>query len=268
VSATRGYLDATMSILRRDLHVYLSYRSRVVTQNAGIAFSLFLYYYMSRFVHIHSFGANTTYFDYVVIGIVVIVVLHSSFEIPNLLRQELLTGTFERLVVSPFGALGTTLALLLFPLAQSLFTASFTLLLAAALFGLPIKWATLPLAIPVALLGTLAFGGLSVALAAVMLRFKQVPGSAYILAAIGIVSGIYFPTSLLPGWVRWTTVVQPFTPAVDLLRHLVTGFALTEPATVELAKLVGFALIGLPLSIWILARSIRSARVRGTITEY
>ena len=84
------------------------------------------------------------------LGVVILLVLQSSFDIPNLLRQELLTGTFERLVVSPFGPLGTILALIFFPVMLSFLTATVTLLLAAAVFGLDIAWTTLPLAIPVA----------------------------------------------------------------------------------------------------------------------
>ena len=39
--------------------------------------------------------------------------------------------------------------------------------------------------------------------------------------------------------------VQPFTPATDLLRHLLVGTPLEHPAAIELLKLVLFALVAL-----------------------
>ena len=92
-----------------------------------------------------------------------------------------------------------------------------------------------------------------------MLRFKQVPGSGYVLAGVAIISGLYFPVSVLPDWLEWTSQVQPFTPTVDLMRNLVVGLPLGESALLELARIVGFTLALLPLSVWILARSIRAA---------
>ncbi len=42
---------AFMAIMRRDLHVYLSYRTRLVSQVLTAVFSLTLFYYVSRLVH-------------------------------------------------------------------------------------------------------------------------------------------------------------------------------------------------------------------------
>jgi len=48
---------------------------------------------------------------------------------------------------------------------------------------------------------------------------QTVMGASFIVSAISLVAGLYFPISLLPGYLRWASDVQPFTPAVDLLRH-------------------------------------------------
>jgi hypothetical protein len=62
--------------------------------------------------------------------------------------------------------------------------------------------------------------------------------------------------------------VQPFTPAVDLMRHVMVGGRLHEALATELAKLVGFSSVLLPLSIWALVTAVRVSRRRGTILEY
>ena len=74
-----------------------------------------------------------------------------------------------------------------------------------------------------ALVGAMALGAIALLFAAMVVRYKQAPGAAYVLAAISLVAGFYFPPSLLPWWLGWASDVQPFTPAVDLLRHLLVG---------------------------------------------
>jgi ABC-2 type transport system permease protein len=79
---------------------------------------------------------------------------------------------------------------------------------------------------------------------------------------------VYFPIALLPNWIEWVSKVQPFTPAVDLLRHLITSAPTTDPPLLDAAKLVAWAGALLPLSAWILSLGIRYSRRRGTIIEY
>ena len=76
------------------------------------------------------------------------------------------------------------------------------------------------------------------------------------------------PVTLLPGWIQWASHVQPFTPAVDLLRNLLVGTDLPDPAWLDFAKLLGFAAVLFPLAVLALAASVDRSRRRGTIIEY
>lgn len=67
---------------------------------------------------------------------------------------------------------------------------------------------------------------------------------------------------------QWLTEVQPFTPAVDLIRHVLLGTTLVHPVWEELAKLVGFTLLLVPLAAIALRRAVRHSRRRGTLLEY
>jgi hypothetical protein len=62
--------------------------------------------------------------------------------------------------------------------------------------------------------------------------------------------------------------VQPFTPALDLLRHLVTATPTTESAWADTARLLAFTAVLGPISLWALRRALARNRLRGTITEY
>jgi len=101
------------------------------------------------------------------------------------------------------------------------------------------------------------------------MAFKQVAGaSQFIVSGIAIVGGLYFPIALLPGWIRWASEAQPFTPATDLMRHLLVNTPLVHPAVVELLKLVGFTVVLLPAGFALLRAAIRYGQRTGTIAGY
>jgi ABC-2 type transport system permease protein len=143
-----------------------------------------------------------------------------------------------------------------------------TLALGVVVFGLDARWSTVPLAVPVALVGAMALGAIALLFAAVVVRYKQAPGAAYVLAAISLVAGFYLPPSLLPWWLSWASEVQPFTPAVDLLRHLLVGQPLRASGWGDVAKLVGFTAALLPLGLAGLSWAVDRGRRLGTLTEY
>jgi ABC-2 type transport system permease protein len=265
LTATQAFL----AVMRRDLHVYLSYRTRLVSQVLTAVFSLTLFYYVSRLVHVNGFGSHDAYFGFVVVGIALVGVLYSCFSIPELVRQELIAGTFDRLLLSPFGAIRSVLAMTLFPMLFSFVLASITLGLGCVMFGLQLHWSTVPLAIPVMLLVLLAFLPFGVLFAALTVVVKQGSvGTSWVIALLSIIGGLYFPVSLLPHWLQTASKLQPFTAATDLLRHLLVNSSLGESPKTSLLKLVGFVLVLLPASILILARAIRFGQRRGTIIEY
>jgi ABC-2 type transport system permease protein len=264
------YGSAAVGIVRRDLAVFVSYRLRFASQVASTAFSLLLLYYVSRLVRVDMFPSPDDYFAFATVGVVIFGVLTSTLAAaPATLRQELVAGTFERLLVSPFGGVAGTLSMLVFPFVYATVHGIVTLLLAILVFGLPVEWPSAVLALPAALLGMLAFLPFAILIAAAVVVLKQAMGaSSFLIAGISVVAGLYFPVALLPGWIEWASEVQPFTPAVDLLRHLLVGTELEGSAWTDVAKLTVFAAALIPVSVWVLDRALRVGRRRATITEY
>lgn len=263
-------VNAGLAVVRRDFKLALSYRLRFATQLLSAFFSLTLFYYLSRLVQVEAFESPDAYYAFAVVGLIILQVLNSTLASPpGLLRQELVAGTFERIVLSPFGAVGGAIAMMIFPFLYSLVTGIVMLGFAALAFGLDVEWATVPLVVPVAALGAMSFAPFGVGLLAMVLVVKQVAaGTTWIIAGISLIAGLYFPVTLLPDWIEWASDVQPFTPAVELLRHLLVGTDLTDPLWLDLARLAGFAAVLLPLSVLTLRAAIRTSRRRGTIIEY
>ena len=269
MSTALTYADAMYAVLRRDFRLELSYRVRFIARFASVFFSLTLFYYVSRLIGT-GFASPDEYYAFAVIGIVVLQVLNATLVMPPmLLRQELVAGTWEKLVVSPLGPIAGTIALMVWPFVLAAVGSVITIAFATLVFGIPFAWETAPLAVPVAVLATVAFMPFGVLLVGAVLAAKQaMAGPSFIITAVSLVGGLYFPVALLPGWIQWMSEVQPFTPAAELMRHLLLGNPLIDPAWVSVAKLTLFAAVLLPISLYVLSLVLRRTRRTGTIVEY
>ncbi|HTD07840.1 MAG TPA: ABC transporter permease [Solirubrobacteraceae bacterium] len=263
------WCEAMWGIFRRDALLFVSYRSQMIAQFLGPLFSITLFYYISHILTDKTIHSPGGYFGFVIVGLVIVQILTVSIGVmPVTMRQELVSGTIERFLVSAHGPINGILGTMLFPLTNALVSGALMLALAAVIFGLPLA-ATALLAIPVVMLGTLAFMPFAFVLVALVMAFKQAASATqFIIAGIAIVGGLYFPTTVLPEWIRWTSDVQPFTPATDLLRHLLVGAPLVHPAAIELLKLAGFVAVLLPAGVALLRVSIRYGQRTGTVAEY
>jgi ABC-2 type transport system permease protein len=268
LETVRLHLSAAGAILQRDFLIFVSYRMRTISLAANAIFSVTLFYYVSRLVAVDTFQTPADYFAFVVVGIVIAHIVQSTIGVALQLRSELVAGTFERILLSPFGVVGGVVSMMVFPFLTSTLIAAVMVVFSVAVFDMPIEASTAALALPVGFLGALSFAGFGILFAAMAVVFKQTTGIQWVIAGIALIGGLYFPVQLFPGWIQWTSEVQPFTPTVELLRHLLSGYALNESVAESLLKVTGFAVVFLPLSMMALAAAARHARRRGTIIEY
>ena len=204
------------------------------------------------------------------VGLATIEVLTASLAaVPAAVRQELVSGTFERLVVVPLGPVGAIVAMAGFPILLSWLVGATTIAMGAVVFGLPLHWSTTPLALVVAVLASAAFLPFTLLVAAVVLLAKQAgAAAAFVTTALGLASGAFFPPSLLPGWIAWIADVQPLRPALELMRYALLDVPVDVGVADALARLVAFAAVGVPVGALVLSAVVARCRRRGTLTEY
>jgi ABC-type multidrug transport system permease subunit len=269
VGGLRATIDAARAIVRRDASLFASYRLRFAAQALAALFSVSLFFYVSKLVRVEPFPTPGAYFGYVIVGLVVLELLTALLATtPAAVRQELVAGTFERMVVSPLGPALGVLAMTLFPAVLALSVGLLTITLGVA-FGLDLTWPDAALAPPAAALITLAFLPLALVVAAAVLVAKQAGSAAtFLVTGLSLTSGAFFPVGLLPGWVSWVSQIQPLTPALDLMRGLLIDGPVRDGEWTAALKLGGFATVMLPLSLLVLATVVELGRRRGTLTEY
>lgn len=262
------YADAMFATVKRDAAIYFSYRLRPATQILGMLFTLTIFFYVAKLVRADAVGHRGNYYVFVVVGIVTMAILGAALGLSELVRMELMAGNFERLVISPLGPVAGAISMAVFPIAYATVFAGIMLTLADALFGVPLQLPGIPLALVVAALGGVAFAAIGLLFVGGLIAYKSAMGAVWVIAALSLLGGIYFPVVLFPDWIRWATEVQPLTPAVDLLRHLLVGTTSIQPVWLELLKLVGFAVVLMPISGAVLLQAVRLSRRRGTLMEY
>jgi ABC-2 type transport system permease protein len=269
-TALSAHTAAAFAVMKRDFLLMASYRFRFVTQALSAFFGLTLFYYISRLVHVGGSISTDDYYSFAVTGLMTLQVITSTLATPSMtLRQELVAGTFERFAISPFGAVGGTISMMLFPFVYTLAVVTLMLAFAGLVFGLELQWSTAALSIPLGGLSALAFAPFGILIIAGVLLAKQAAvGTNWVIAGISLIGGLYFPVSLLPDWIEWASSVQPFTPAVNLMRNVLLGLPMPEPASVAVLKLILFAIVLLPVAVWALGKAVEISTRRGTIIEY
>ena len=262
------YGGAVLATIRRDAMIFLSYRFRLVSQIVGMLFTLAIFFYIGKLIRPGAIGPHGDYFAYAVVGIVITSVLTSALTTATIVRMELMAGNFERILISPLGPVWGVISVAAFPILYATAFAGMMLGVAALVFGVPLRPEDIPQALGVGVLGAVSMGCIGLLFVGGLLAFKSALGAVWVIAGLSLLGGAYFPLRLFPSWIRWTSDVQPFTPTVDLLRHLLIGTRTLEPVWLELVKLVGFIVVLMPASVGVLWLAVHWSRRRGTIMEY
>lgn len=261
------------AFLRRDWITARSYRATFAVEFVALVLTTTLFFYVSRLVDGSQLAARHHfthgYFGFVVIGLALMRIVHTSLStFPTRVRSDQTTGTLETLIGAPAPPWLLLLATAAFDLLRAVVFAAGMLAVAAACFGLrpDIGW-TGAAALLVALPACLAlFASLGVLLAAFTVVFKQATGLvALVSAGIGLLSGVYFPVGVLPGWLGTLAGALPFTWAVQLVRAAVLG---DHVPGARLAELVVAAAVLLTLSLVVFRVAVDRARRAGSLAHF
>ena len=260
--------------LRRDLQQELSYKLSFVMQILGIIPMLMLFILLSRFFgnavggQLAAYGGK--YFPFVLIGLAVQSYLNNALgTFSERLREAQLTGTFE-------AALSTTAPLplhlsgmALYPFALSTFHVLVILGVGSLMGGVHFHWARLPLALVLLLFTAGAFACLGILSASYIVVFKRGdPIGMGVKLASWMLGGVYFPASVLPGWLQRLADLVPMTHCLEGLRRLLIRGDGLAGILRPLGYLSVWILAGLPLAYLAFRTAVAWARRKGSLGQY
>ena len=278
---TKGWLEKAVaslrkpvSFVRRDFKLQASYRLAFFLQFFGILFSVATFYFVSLLFgeaampHLQAYGGD--YFAFVLVGIAFMRyqgVAMGTFA--GTIRSGQMMGTLEAMLVTP-----TPLSTIL--VSSSLWSFAFTsiqvliyLLMGVVLFGVDMGKVTLLAAVVIQTLTIVAFSGIGILSASFAMVFKRGDPIAFLFGSVStLLGGVFYPITVLPGWLQPISYLLPLTYSLRAMRHaILRGDSLYELAP-EVITLAVFAGILLPLSFLVFRYAVRRAKMEGSLTQY
>ncbi len=265
-----GLLDKLAVILRRDMLTAVRYRSASGTYVAGMLAELAAFYYLARAVGPGFRPDGVEYFPFLLLG----TGLYGFFvagiaSFVTSIHDAQLTGTMEVLMTT-----STPEPELVFLTAVSAFFSrtlhlAFYVLVGVVVFRVELGHPNVLGALAVFALSMVIAVAAGIAIAAVQVAIQRGSGIVWLLSSLlWLLTGATFPISALPAPLRQLGELIPITYGLDGLRlALLRGADWTQLAR-PLAILAGYALVLLPLSIWLFGRALRYARREGSLSYY
>jgi ABC-2 type transport system permease protein len=80
-----------------------------------------------------------------------------------------------------------------------------------------------------------------------------------------VVSGVYYPVSVLPEWMQWLAKISPATYALEGSREAIIEGAGVASMWDEIWPLIIIGIVSVPLGLWVFARGERYAKHHGKL---
>jgi ABC-2 type transport system permease protein len=257
----------------RDLRVAWSYRFSFVVQFSALFFTLVSMKFMSRLLSegsiasLDSYGGD--YFSFVLVGLAInLLALPAVRSFGDAVRTAQVTGTFEAMLATRANPIAIVVGAATYPVLRVLVELTLLIAIAAIALNARLELANAGLVLVVLALTLSAFAGIGLMSCAFIIAFKQrEPLTPAFLAGSLLLSGVIYPTTVLPAWLEALSPLLPMTHALELTRGLFLEGADVQHTELRFAALAAFSLL-LPVGVWTLGRSIRWARGTGSLAYY
>ena len=205
---------------------------------------------------------------YLLVGTIAWRFLGIIFEnIGEVIAWERWEGTIEYTFMSPVPRLTHLLGMCVATLVRALVFSVGILACVTLFVPVDLSHANVPSAIVLLAVGALAFIGLGIASAAFPLMWTEKGlQMAYILQAIVLlVSGVYYPVSVLPGWMQALSVISPATYVIRGMRSALMDGADLVTLWPEVWPALVVGVISIPLGLRLFVAVERYAKKTGRL---
>ena len=268
-----GVIDKIYAYLYlRGFKIWSSYRTQLVLNVLSWVLPVFTYYFVGTSLGgeiVRSIGfKGESYTSFFVIGLAFQGYISSVVTtLSGRLRNEQLYGTIEYYVLSSGGVLSMLFYSALWGFTINTVNAV-VILTIGYLLGVKYDINVLSTFILLTLLLTSSLG-LAIISAGVTMIVKQGnPISFFFATFTTLTTGVVFPVTVLPSYIRLVSYAIPLTWALNGLRYaMLYGYSLSQLVNYILALLV-FTIVLLPLGVLFYSYAFKLARKKGTLSEY
>jgi ABC-2 type transport system permease protein len=268
------FLHVVVAFARRELSALGGYRAAFVIRGLGFLSVVASLYFLSRFVgaaanpHLDAYAGN--YLGFIVIG-----ALATDFQqvgvghLAQRIRGAQMMGTLEAEIATPAPPWMILSAPPICEFALAAVRSSVYLAGAWLLLGLDLSranWLSVTVAAP---LIVAAFSGLGLLAAGTTMMVRRINPVAMVIGSLSFfLSGVIYPVSVLPDWLRLVGGMLPLTHALAALRGALLLGASPAQLGAPLGVLALFAVVLAPIGAGVFAYALRRARADGSLSHY
>ena len=202
------------------------------------------------------------------IGAVIWSFLGIVFEIlTETVAWERWEGTIEYTFMAPLSRPVHLIGMGLFAIAYGVVRASLVFGAIAALFGLHMPDADFGTALLLLGVASVSFIGIGM-MTAVLPLISPEKGTQLGFMAQGVmlvVSGVYYPVSVLPGWMQAISTISPATYALRGIRAAILDGATPAAVWGDIWPLILIGVVAIPLGLWVFRRGEQYAKRHGKL---
>jgi ABC-2 type transport system permease protein len=189
------------------------------------------------------------------------------YSISEMIAWERWEGTIEYTFMAPVSRLTHLVGTTLFAIGYGVLRTLIILAIVATFFHLDLSGANLPGAVLLLLAGSISFVGLGILAAALPLLYPE-RGAQMTNAAAAIlllISGVYYPVEILPGWLQIVSSGSPATYVIQGMRACLLQGVSTRSLLPTILLLVGTGIAVIAVGLVIFQRVERFAKRAGRL---
>lgn len=267
-------IDKLWAFLKRDFRTETSYRFPFLLSLAGIFFTALTFYFISELFgevaapYLAQYDGD--YFSFVIIGIA----FSGYFGVGlngfgRALRRAQTTGTLEAMIMTPAPISLIVMGSALWSYVFATFRVLVYLLLGTLVFTLNMQGANYLAAFTSLGLSIIAFASIGIMAAALILVIKRGEALTALFGSFAnLIGGIYYPVQIMPEGLQFIAKLIPITYAVRSMRLALLSGASWSTLAPDLVVLAGFAVVLLPLSLWLFHLALGRAQRDGSLAHY
>ncbi len=267
-------LRVPFSFIKKDFLSEASYKLHFLMQLAGILISSLTFFFLSKLfdhnmnTHLKPYGGD--YFSFVLIGFAFSNYLQVSLQgFGATIRESQLTGVMEMLLITETRLTTIIISSSLYRFILTSVHILLFLILGVTVFGMNISNANYLAAFIILVLTISSSSCLGILSASFVVIFKKGDPISWLFSSLSwLIGGVYYPISILPEWLQNLSYMVPTRYSLEGMRlALLQGYSIQELLS-NIAGLVFFTVIMLPLSLVIFQYAVKKAKVDGTLTQY
>lgn len=264
----RDILRAFVSIGYRDIRAYpISLAINVLAPLGQLAFL----YFLAKLIDPGAKDIGGDYFTFAAVGLVSLTIMNACLQLyTREVDQLLVSGRFDILVVEPVPELVLPFALAISPVVFGSIPAISTAVFAVALGLDGVRLSGVPMAFLVLAVGCLAILGIGIMAVSVhVLTKRSDPVLAVYLLAVQVLSGTFFPISVLPGPLQAVSLALPHTYILEGVRGALLGARPGAiPTSTCVFALLAFSAVVYPVALFLFHKVLRVGKRYGILSTY